>query len=485
MQDGSGARSSQLPDEAAAEPAVPAEAPAGKQPRPRKKGSRKVRHRLRRAPSQQGAEPAAPAAAVQQGPPCAAKDVPSSPPGHASVRRSDGAEAAKPPVSPSSPVISKAHALETALSSGSPKPSSNPGVLPAHASEAPEPCAADDEDGQAPSPLPSCFTAISVDKAHEMVQGLADDLNPGPFKLALEPAALASATEDAPGASPGQAQPSVGAAHAGSIDVAAVTGQSLRVDHSKAAPSQTTEDRRLVASTKAAKGTRLSEPSGRNQIPSDTRKGGQKLDAAAEEGASLPGKEVLAGGVAIEKTLQGAATIAPQSAVPTGKDASSEVPARGSAAQAAAQQVTPATSSNASQQCNADASMVSQAACQQDTGSAQGGGVNDLQASQNSQDHAALNQGRAGAKPAAVNGDGSSGSQPFQGLAAHDKSSNGFAQPAANVLAIPAASGLDKLEGMPNVLPVQPSTVDATASRDQINCQPRRPDRRKSITPAR
>ena len=426
---------------------------------------------------------------MRQEPPCAAKNTSSGPAVHISARHASDGEISKPPASPSCPPTDMARVPETAINGipGSPQPSSNPGLLQAHGSEASEACAAHDEDGQAPSPLPSCFPAISIGRAQEMVQGLADDLNPRPVKLALEPAAPASAAEDASGASPGQAQPSVCTAQAGGVDVAAATGQSLQVNHPKTAPIQTNEEPGTAVSTKAAKGTKLSEPSGHVQVSSDTREGGQKLiaAAAAEEDTVLPCKDVVANGAALDKTAGAPTMIITQSAAPTGKDASAEVPACDTRAQAAAQPVTPATSSNASQQCNADASMVSQADCQQDAGSAQGGEGGNLQASHNSQDHAALDQGKSHTKQAAAIGGACQATQHSQGLAAHEKSSNDVAEAAAHDPVNPAASGLDRLERSHGMSPVRPGTADATASRQQVPSYPRKHDRRKSSVPAR
>lgn len=479
---------SQADAKADAKAASLAEALASKRPRLRKMRSRKHRQKLQKADSRQDAEPAEASAAMQQDQSCAANVLPSGPAEHASARSSDGAEAAKALASPSCPSTTQADAPESALSGrpGSPKVANNPDVLPHKAADVPEPSVSGHEDEPAPSPLPSCFTAISVDKAQEMVQGLANDLNSRPIKFALETAAEALVSKDTSNRSPGLAWPSADTAHASSRHVAADPGQALRVDDSKTVHSPAHEVPTGGVSPEAAKATRLSKHTGHVQASFDTRATGQEPAATAHEPAVLSGKGAPADAVTLDKAAQDPTLVLTQSASQTGKVASAGVPAGPSTvAPAAVQPVTPATSSNASQQCNADAHMVSSADCQQDVSIAQRGQGGNLQASQNPQAFAALDQDKVHSQQDAVIGGSHQGSHASQAIAGRDQGSTHVTQPAAQDFAHPAAPGLDRLEHRLEMSPVQRDTADATASKHQEHCQPRKRDRRKSSVPAR
>ncbi|KAK9862503.1 hypothetical protein WJX84_007060 [Apatococcus fuscideae] len=107
------------------------------------------------------------------------------------------------------PIISHAHPPEPAAERRAKlsKLPSSPCLAPGQALDAPGWRGSQEDINDRPSPVPSCLKAMSVDKAHTIVQGLADDLNARPAKLRLEPAAKASSPGDALSACPASPNP--------------------------------------------------------------------------------------------------------------------------------------------------------------------------------------------------------------------------------------------------------------------------------------
>ncbi|KAK9840237.1 hypothetical protein WJX74_006038 [Apatococcus lobatus] len=310
--------------------------------------------------------------------PCGPKDTSSGAVKQADARPMKAAGPPNPSGTSKLPIISHAHPPEPAAERRAKlsKLPSSPCLAPGQALDAPGWRGSQEDINDRPSPVPSCLKAMSVDKAHTIVQGLADDLNARPAKLRLEPAAKASSPGDALSACPASPNPSDVPAHGGSIVSAAAAGQMQ--EHMVCEPGSGDKHPSECAGSKA-----VSDAVQHEAVCTSKKAAGQDERLAASKYAIAADAPALAAATAFDKAAQKAIASASfdrserQSvklvagcAVPAGKTASVGVPALDNLSkQAAALVETPASSSNASQQCNADADVISQAGaadCQQE-----------------------------------------------------------------------------------------------------------------------
>ena len=500
-----------VPCHGAGKPATALKAPAGRRSRPGKSRTRNKKRSAKCIRSPCPSEPAEARPAVQQGAPSKPNDsLPG--PVHQSNRRPQGNEAAvKPPGAALSPSNHNVHAPEyEAMSMGkTSKPSSVALLTASHAQppaakqdaedqavtpqqtgafgHVPDCRANRDESKQAPSPVPSCFKALSVDKVQELVQGLADDLNARPAKPVLEPAAMAGNT---PGMSPSSAQPANCPGQAASVVMAPAAACVPRLAAHEAAPSHKQFD-----SAETAHGAQqledvqmsshdIAEP--KNSVTAATQCAAGAGKTAVAESAALD--EASHDGPLVEAVRQSVVVVIDSATPAEGVSASAQVPALGKANVAADETETPASSSNTSQQWNTDTAMVSKAASLQGGSSAHGSPEGRHQDVQGSQHPAAQVQGSA-SQPAAAKGGSHQDSQGSHARAVHDAgdvdAEQAAEQDTAERAAAAAAAAVVTESSRPRHTSVLPEAAAAAAMENHLQCWPRKSDRRKSSIPKR